>query len=1483
MLNHLTAKIESLGLGQEDRIAQTAAASFDISIWQLLAGLLVGGRVEILEGAEAYEPRALMKAVNERGITVLEVVPSVLRPLVEEIEQRKEGLSGLKRLLVTGERLGAEECRRWLNEHPGRELINAYGPTECSDDVTQEVVGEAPPAVASEVAIGRPLRNTRIYIVDSQWGLAPIGVEGEICVGGKGVGRGYYQEFAQTAESFIPDRYGPEAGGRLYRTGDRGRSRSDGKIEFLGRIDDQVKLRGHRIELGEIEAVLEAHPLVEEAAVMVGAEGSLVGYVKGKGAWEEELLQSYLRERLPEYMTPGVWVRMERMPLTANGKLDRKALPPPSVKAAKESEEPRTAVEEIVAGVWAEVLKRERVGVDENFFELGGHSLLATQVVSRVREAFNVEVALREIFERPTVRGLAEAVERERGAGRMIEAPPIRPVEREGELPLSFAQQRLWFIQQLEPESGAYNIPTAVRLRGALDLAALRQSLMEIARRHETLRTRFVSREGQPVQVIDEVVKAELPLWDLGGLRPEESEGRAREIAAQEAIRPFDLERGPVWRAGVVRVGGEEHVLLLSLHHVASDGWSMGILVRELTELYGSYREGGRAKLAELEAQYADFALWQRQWLRGAALDAQLSYWKRRLAGAGVLELPTDRPRPAAASYRGALQPLRFSAELTEGIRELSRREGVTVFMTLLGAFQTTLSRYAGEEDVVVGTDVANRNRYETEGLIGFFVNQLVLRTDLSGRPSVRELLGRVRETALGAYAHQDVPFEKLVEELSPERDLGRSPLFQVKLVLQNAPRAEVGPLGVAMSRFGLDHASAKFDLTLVLHDGQERLSGAVEYATDLYDAVSIERLIGHLGRVLEAMAQGAPRRIGEIDLLTPGERRQIEAEWNDTALERDPIRGVHELFRQQAEHRADAVAMVSEAEHLSYAKLDQLSGRLANYLIDVGVSLEVKVALCLERSPEMVMAVLGVLKAGGAYVPLDPRAPAERLAYLLEDAQAPLLLTQSHLRSRLPTTWIVQCLDLDQEWETIESYPAEVASREIPAECAAYLIYTSGSTGRPKGVVLTHSGMTNLALAVTAPLGVFEGTAQLQFSSPSFDASVWEYTTALIAGAKLVFGGRGEVLAGERLQELLESEQVEVATIPPSVLASVPPLEGGALRTLVVAGEACPESLAARWAEGRRMLDAYGPTETTVCATITPGLSAEEAPTIGRPIANVNVYVRSGCGELTPIGVAGELSVGGMGVGRGYWNRAELTAERFVPDGYGAEPGGRLYRTGDKVMWRADGELEYLGRFDNQIKLRGYRIELGEVESVLSELISIKEAVVVADENFEGKRLIAYIVPAEERGSKSALINEIRDDLRRRLPEYMIPAACVLLGELPLTLSGKVDRRALPPLEISPATPTAAYIPPNTDMERVISDVWQEVLQLERVGVHDNFFDLGGHSLLLVQVLGKLKEKVDSPISLIELFRYPTIHLLSTYLMGSKGDGETLVPAISK
>jgi amino acid adenylation domain-containing protein len=1498
MINHLWAKIEEVKLTGSDVVAQNASQGFDISVWQFLSALLVGGKIRIVRDEIAHDPRMLLEMADLESITILETVPALLAAMVEEIDNSRGEpfqLTALRELVVTGEALPPELCRRWLSRHPHVAIVNAYGATETSDDVTHYRI-TTPPAIENlQTPVGKSIANLNVYVLDRDLNPSPVRVAGEIYQGGIGVGRGYWDDPERTAEAFIPDLLSEEAGARMYKSGDLGRYVAGGNIEFLGRIDNQVKVRGHRIELGEIESALLLHPDVREAVVLSQEDATgdkrLVGYVilAEESQTTSKEIQQYVQDRLPEYMALSALVRLNALPLTPNGKIDRQALPMPEWRGAETGATfvmARTPIEAELTKIWAELLPGKLIGVYDNFFELGGHSLLATQVASRVRNRFQVEIALRHLFETPTIAGLAEITERAIRSGRGLPFAPIERVPRDRQLPLSFAQQRIWFLDKMEPGNPAYNIPLAVRLTGRLDLATLEQSLAEIVRRHEILRTTYTIVEGQPVQVIAPERPPALEVSDLSHMREEEQEKRAEQLAAEFFHRPFDLERGPALRACLLRLNATEHVFLLAIHHIAGDAWSSGVLVREIGALYEAFSATAPSPLPELPIQYADFAVWQRRWLQGEVLELQLAYWKSQLgSGPRLLELPSDRPRPAIQTYRGDRRKIVLSAALSDELRELSRREGATLFMTLLAAFKVFLYRYTGQADLCVGTVIAGRSHAEIEGLMGFFVNTLALRTDLSGRPTFREALDRVREVTLGAYAHQDLPFEKLVEELQPQRDLSHAPLFQVAFTLQESTWEMPNLPDLNLSEWKIETNTAKFDLTLAFAETTAGITGTLEYSLDLFESSAIDRMLNHFQLLLAGVVANPSQRISDLPILASDERQVLLEQWNDTRVDCAEHLCVHQLFEAHAARRADDIAVVFDGEKLTYGELNGRANQLANYLKGLGVGPEVFVGVYLERSLDTVISFLGILKAGGGYLPLDPASPHQRLVFVLEDARPAVLLTHGRLAARFPE-YKDRIICMDRDWELIARADNRNPISSVTGRNLAYIIYTSGSTGRPKGALLEHDGLRNLSEAQIQAFGLEPDGHVLQFASPSFDASVWEILMALLRGATLHLAKQEDLAPGPALIRSLRDRAITNITLPPSVLAVLPEDPLPRLRTVITAGEVCSSGLVSRYATGRRFINAYGPTEATVCATIAECVGSEQKPPIGRPISNVQIYLLDEQLQPAPVGVPGELCIGGMSVARGYLKRPELTAESFIPHPFSREPGARLYRTGDQARYQPDGNIDFIGRIDQQVKWHGYRIELGEIEAMLKEFLSVSEAAVVTRESGSGDaRLVAYVVPEQAKrpvvsgkeggGSgdpgepiaPEALIGALRDHLKKYLPHYMAPSAFVILDAMPLTPAGKIDRRMLPEPDNRRDSAETLSLAPRTAMERAIAALWQETLNLKTVGINDNFFDLGGHSLLMAQIHSRLYEVVGREVSIIDLFKYPTVSSLAEHL----------------
>jgi amino acid adenylation domain-containing protein len=1451
------------GLDQHDGLLALTTLSFDIAALEIFLPLTVGARVILVSREVAADGHLLQQALSSHSVTTVQATPATWHMLLESGWQGNQQLV----LLCGGEALSRQLAESLLQR--GKDVWNMYGPTETTiwSTLFRVESGNGP------VPIGQPIANTQVHVLDEDGQPVPHDSVGELCIGGIGLARGYMNRPELTAEKFVTDCFSNQPGTRLYRTGDLARWRTDGQLECLGRIDQQVKLRGFRIELGEIEAALCRHSAIVRAVVQLRedrpAEKQLVAYLvpsRQEAQPGTSELREFLTRQLPEYMIPATFVWLDSLPLTPNGKVDRLALPAPEcIPSGRDLDplEPRTPLEELLAGIWSEVLHRDRLGIHDNFFELGGHSLLATRIATCVRLGLGFELPIRAVFENPTVAGLAWYIDRRRATGtQQLADLPLACSPRSGPVLPAYAQERLWFLDQLEPGQATYNLSWSVRLSGCLNVAALERSLHEIVRRHEALRTTFQSVSGQPMQVIAAEFECPLPLVDLCDLPENERPATADRLAQGQAARPFDLSRDLMLRAQLLRLDVHEHWLLLTVHHIAADGWSWEVFGNELAALYSSSANGQPTELPMPAVQYADYAHWQRQWLKGDVLDRQLAYWKQQLSGApAILELPTDFPRPPVRSDRGAACDFVLTPELTGALKSLSRRENVTLFMTLLAAWKVLLSRYSRQEDISVGAPAAGRSRPELESLIGFFVNTLVLRTDLAGNPTFRELLTRVREVTLDAYAHQDLPFEKLVAELQPERDLSQSPLFQAMFALQNAPSSPWALDGLSVRPLPLATTTAKFDLTLELVDSADGLRGQLEYSTDLFEAATIDRLLGHYVVLLTGIVADPGHRIGELPLLSDAERCQILVEWNDTVGDFPRDKCLHELFEAQVAQTPDAVAVAVEDQQFTYCEVNARANRLAQSLIELGVGPETLVALCVERSPLMIVSLLAILKAGGAYVPLDPSYPATSLQFMLQDSGAPVLLTQSQLLESLPDTEArIVCADRMPAQSDRE--PIENPNSRAYGDNLAYVIYTSGSTGQPKGVQLTHRGIVNLLHSMSREPGLTAHDVLLAVTTLSFDIAGLEVFLPLTTGARVQLVSRNVAVDGVRLSAELARHGATVVQATPATWRLL--VESGWQGTrnlkILCGGEALSPDLAEQLrVRCGSLWNMYGPTETTIWSTVHRVDAPSAGISIGRPIANTRAHVLDSRGLPVPIGVPGELYLGGAGLARGYWKRAELTAEKFVADPFSDNHAARLYRTGDLVRWKATGDLEYRGRVDQQIKLRGFRIEPGEIESILRQLPQVSQSLVVLREDHPGDmRLVAYMVPAPQSAIPST--DDLRDYLANRLPEFMIPSAFVALAELPLTLNGKVDRKALPAPDSRQWELHGGDVAPRTPLEELLADIWCDVLHLGRIGINDNFFELGGHSLLATQVVSRTRAALHVEFPVRVLFEAPTV-----------------------
>jgi amino acid adenylation domain-containing protein/non-ribosomal peptide synthase protein (TIGR01720 family) len=1461
-------------IGHGDRIIALASLSFDMCAYDMFGTLAAGATIVMPLPEEMQEPRAWADRINNHMVSIWHTAPAMLQMLVDHLESHTdEAPQSLRLALLGGDWIPVTLPDRLRTLVKTAQVISMGGATECSMDSTIYEVLETDPNWKS-IPYGQPMKNQREYVLDAEFDEVPFGVPGELYLGGIGVGRGYFRRPEFTAQRFVPDPYVDQPGARMYRTGDLAQWMPDGNTELLGRMDHQVKIRGYRIELGEIESVLRRHDAVREAVVVARnaerGDKMLVAYVVAEpgSANVVQQLRGLAKEKLPDYMMPSAYVTLDALPLTPNGKVDRKSLPAPEAgrpELEAHFVEPRTEDEVKLAKIWSDVLHVERVGAEDNFFELGGHSLLATQVVSRIRSTFDIDLPLRSLFESPTVASLAQLVQAAGGASK-VQIPRRGAGERD--LPLSFAQERLWFLDQLTPGSSAYNIPYAGRFLGPLNAASLDQLLREVVRRHESLRTRFPMIDGRPHQAIGKADQSRLRYVDLSGLPAGERLTQCQRLAAEEGRRPFDLTKGPLVRATLLRLEDREHAILLTMHHVVSDAWSLGVLSGELSALYEVFALGQPSQLPELPIQYADYAVWQRRWLDGSALEAQLAYWKGHLAGASPsLNLPTDRPRPAIQTFQGANQSFVLSEKLTAELKSLSQREGATLFMTLMAAFQTLLHRYTGDEDVLVGTPIAGRSHAEVEGLIGFFVNTLVMRADLGGDPSFRHLLGQVRETALEAYANQDLPFETLVDKLKVERDLSRTPLFQVMFSLDSTglPTLELPTL--KYERLATENRTAKFDLIFNVSERTGGLGGSLEYNTDLFDAATIERMLGHFQRLLEGIVANPEQRLSELAVLSSSEQHQLLVEWNATEAAYPRGETIHQLFEAQVAHTPDRVALVVGDEQLSYRALNARANQLARALRRLGVGPQVLVGVCVERSVEMVVGLLGILKAGGAYVAMDPAYPEARLRFILDDTKVPVLLTQEQLTSRLPDH-TAHRICLDTEWDGIAGEPAVDADRDVPAGTLSHVIYTSGSTGRPKGVAIEHRSVVTLLHWSREHYASADLDGVLASTSICFDLSVWELFVPLSWGGTVH-------LAQNALQlpELATAHAVTLINTVPSAIAELVRQDAvpASVRRVNLAGEPLSTELVRKlYAPGTvdQVCDLYGPSEDTTYSTFAQ--RRREGPaTIGRPIANTQLYLLNQEMQPVPLRVSGELHLGGDGLARGYLQRPEMTADRFIPDPFGNRPGGRLYRTGDLARYLADGNVEFLGRRDYQVKIRGFRIELGEIEEALKGHRSLRDAVVLARQDGAddpassrqtNKRLVAYVVAEQQPGPTVA---DLRSYLKERLPDYMVPAVFVPLDALPLTPNGKLDRKAL--LEPDQTRPKTGeeFAAAQTREEKILASIWSDVLRVQLLGVHDNFFDLGGDSILSIQIVSKANQ-AGLRLTPRDIFQHQTVAALA-------------------
>jgi amino acid adenylation domain-containing protein/non-ribosomal peptide synthase protein (TIGR01720 family) len=1539
--NLVQAQVQLFDVKQNSRVLQFASFSFDASVWEIFMALCSGASL-YLGTQDSLRPGAdLMRLLQEQSITHVTLPPTALAALP------KEELPNLQTLIVAGEAWNPKLIAEWSK---GRRFFNAYGPTESTvcATVAECISGD------TQLTIGRAIANTQIYILNQNQQPVPIGTPGELYIGGDGLARGYLNAKELTKEKFIPHPFEKAEGSRLYKTGDLARFLPNGNIEFLGRIDHQVKIRGFRIELGEIEALLSQRPDIQQAVVIaredIPGDKRLVAYIVPNQKLDLSVttLKCFLQEKLPNYMVPAVFVILDSLPLTPNGKVDRQNLPAcdrtrPNLEETFVA--PQNSTEERLFSIWTELLGLEQIGINDNFFNLGGHSLIAVQILSRIREGFQVELSFHHIFANPTIASLAGLIEQHSQLKQQLQRPAIQQISRSGYLPASFAQERVYFIQEVAPESSAYQAQATLRFTGKLDITALQQCLSEIVRRHEIFRTTFPAVDGRLFQVIHPAEAISFTVVDLQTFAESEQAAEIQRRFDAEVQKPFDLNQLPLVRWLLLKLSDQDHLLIHIEHHIVHDGWSFNnVFLNEFVELYQAFclgnpslQDATRTPLPELPLQFGDYAHWQREWVKSQEAQAQLAYWQQQLSGSPpLLELPSDRPRPAEQTYNGAQVRVELPISLCESLRVLSRQEGITLFMTTLATFLVMLRRYTGQDDLCVGTAVANRRMRETEKLIGMLVNNLVLRTDLSGNPTFRELLGRVCQVSLEAFANEDLPFDKVVEVLKPIRNLSYNPLFQVMFSFHDSPQPNLTLPGLNIKpNVALSNKSTKFDLDVVLipHHGAEKgITMIWEYNTDLFDAATIQQMVEQYQTLLEGIVANPEQRVSELPLLTQTQQQLLQ-EWNQTHREYAAKDCIHDLFAAQVELTPDAVAIWQQGQQLTYRELSDRTNQLAHYLQSLGVKPETLVGICVERSLEMIVGLLAILKAGGVYIPLDPAYPQERLADILEDTQLSILLTQERFRDKLPDyAGTTICLDTDREIIAQHSIANPIS--EVQPHNLAYIIYTSGSTGKPKGVMIEHQSLMNFVMTAMHEYGINASDKILQFASICFDASVEEILPCLSVGATLVLRTEPMLYSSDEFWRCCREWQLTVLDLPTAYwhqlvaeLTSEDIRIPESLRMVIIGGEEAQLERVKHWHSSiahlpnpPQLLNSYGPTEATVITTLNPLTPVATSAAIGRPISNVQVYILDQYLEPVPIGVPGELHIGGAGLARGYWQRPELTEEKFIPNPFnrsrraalrllsptlqdatrtlkasrsvtreqesststpfdnstrryanpqgkslsnqGAEeqkffpsPSPRIYKTGDLARFRADGNLEYLGRVDDQVKIRGFRIELGEIETVLRQHPDVFQAVVIAREDIPGqKRLVAYVVPHQSQPTT----DELRHFLKQKLPNYMIPSAFVLLKALLMTPNQKVDYRALPVPDLSRSAEDS-FVAPQTSTEEKLAAIWSEILRLKQVGIHDNFFELGGDSILSIQVISRANQ-AGIQIAPKQLFQYQTI-----------------------
>ena len=1446
VINLITGLVKSV-YGRYDvfmNIALVAPYIFDASVQQIFASLLLGHKLFIVPEKARMDGKSLLQYYIKNSIDISDGTPTHLRIISDNISSIKKDM-GIKHFIIGGEALPGKVVEELSNKFNGDmpDITNVYGPTECCVDSTAYLIKYGDTYERAVIPIGTPLANERIYILGENSKIVPIGVTGEIHIAGKGVGRGYLNNPDLTVKRFVPDPF--TFGEKMYRTGDLARWLPDGNIEFMGRMDHQVKIRGHRIELGEIESQLLRHGLIKEAIVITredaNGDKNLYAYIVSDEELTISELREYLSKELPEYMIPSYFIQIEKIPLTQNGKVDRKALPEPgwSMNTGMEYTAPRNEIEEKLACIWREVLKLEEVGINDNFFELGGHSLRAMSLVSKIHKMMNVEVPLGEVFNHQTIKELGEYI---KGMGKNIYSSIVRIEEREY-YPVSSAQKRLFIINQIEDENTAYNVPAAMMIEGKLDKGRFEEVFKQLIERHETLRTSFKLVNGEPVQIVHKSVD-----FEINCIQSEEC--NIKEIIG-EFIRPFDLRKAPLLRLSLISLSDYRHILLYDMHHIISDGTSMGILIWEFVDLY----EG--KKLPELRIQYKDFSAWQNGLFDTGVIKKQEEYWLNIFSGEiPVLDMPTDYPRPSIQSFEGDSISFKVDKEMAERLIMLASETGTTLYMVLLAAYNILLSKYSGQEDIIVGSPVAGRQHADLENVIGMFVNTLAMRNYPEHHKKFKEFLEELKENSLKAYENQEYQFEELVDNLVIVRDLSRNPLFDTMFALQNMDNRATGITELKFTPYEYENRIAKFDLSLTAVEERDGIGINIEYSTKLFKKETIERMAGHFVNILGQTVENPDIMLSEIDILTEVEKRKILYEFNDTKAEYPRNKTIHKLFEEQVEKMPDNMALVFAGEQLTYGKLNEKSNQLARVLREKGVKPDSIVGITAERSIETITGMLGILKAGGAYLPINPKYPEERKKYMLEDSGADILLTQHGLLDKAGFKGEVISLTDEGLFSAEDRANLEQVNK---AQDLAYIMYTSGTTGKPKGTMIEHRNVVRL-VKNTNYIKLDKEDRILQTGAIVFDACTFEIWGALLNGSGLYLVEDDVIFNAEKMGESLSKYKITTLWLTTPLfyqLTHQKPEIFNRVKNLLVGGDVLSPkyiNIVRRTCKNTKVINFYGPTENTTFSTYFEiDKEYEENIPIGKPISNSTAYIFGRNDMLQGIGIPGELCAGGDGLARGYMNAPVLTAEKFVPNPY--MPGERMYRTGDLAKWLPDGNIEFLGRMDQQVKIRGFRVEMGEIEYHLLKHELIKEAVVIAREDANGnKNLCAYVVSGQK-----PEVSELREYLLKELPEYMIPSYFIQLEKIPLTPNAKIDRRALPEPGESIST-GAEYVAPEEGIEKILAGIWQEILGIEKVGINDNFFELGGNSIKIIMLISKIYDEFRVEVSLKQIYENPTI-----------------------